>query len=509
MTKYGMNVPRRDTPLMGWASWNCFRTDISEKKMKEQADALISTGLANCGYTYLNMDDGFFGGRDKKGRLLFHPERFPDGIKPVADYAHRLGLKAGIYSEAGDNTCGYYYDGEGDRGAGSGLYGHEEEDLQLFFEECGFDFLKVDWCGALRLGLDEKTQYTKIGRIVDKWRLKLNKPLVYNICRWQFPGQWAAEIADSWRTGADITPDFDSILHQIDRIKPLRRFCMPGHVNDLDMMQIGNGLSLEEEKTHFAMWCMMSAPLMLGCNLTKLPEETLALLKNRELIAINQDSACLQAFVAQAVRGSGGELLGEIWVKELGSKDSAKKAVALLNRSDKSLAMVFALESVGIAGEILQVRDLIAQKELEWSGEERLIYAEVPPHGVRVYRMEGESSCPVKDCGVEEEWKEKPLEKISLHEVMELAAKGAALVDVRTAEEYERRHLKGAVNLPYTDIHGQAPSVLTDKKRPVIVYCATGKRSAQAAGSLNCLGYEKVYCLEEMDIRQSADSAGN
>ncbi len=110
---YRPYVPRRNTPLMGWASWNCFRTDISERKMKEQADALVATGLADCGYSYLNMDDGFFGGRDEKGRLLFHPERFPGGIKPVADYAHRLGLKAGIYSEAGDNTCGYYYDGKG------------------------------------------------------------------------------------------------------------------------------------------------------------------------------------------------------------------------------------------------------------------------------------------------------------------------------------------------------------------------------------------------------------
>ena len=504
------SIPRRNTPLMGWASWNCFRTDISESRMKEQADALVATGLADCGYTYLNMDDGFFGGRDEEGKLLFHSGRFPNGIKPVADYAHKLGLKAGIYSEAGDNTCGYYYDGEGGNGAGAGLYGHEEQDLQMFFEEYGFDFLKVDWCGALRLGLDERTQYTKIGRIVDKWRVRLNKPLVYNICRWQFPGQWAAKTADSWRTGADITPDFDSVLHQIDRIKPLRHFCSPGHVNDLDMMQIGNGLSPEEEKSHFAMWCMMSTPLMLGCDLTKLPEEMLTLLKNRELIAVNQDSACLQAFVARAVRGGAGELLGEVWVKELGGRDSAERAVALLNRSHENLVMEFTPESVGITGRILAARDLMAQADLMWDEGAGSICAGVPPHGVRVYRLKGEGSCPL-ECYEVEEWKEKPLEKVTFKEAEKLTAEGAALVDVRTEKEYEKGHLEGAVNLPYTDIHGQAPSTLTDKSRPVIVYCATGKRSAQAAGSLNCLGYKRVYWLGSVECSElggDGDEAG-
>ncbi|MBQ3471669.1 MAG: glycoside hydrolase family 27 protein, partial [Clostridia bacterium] len=324
----------RKTPIMGWASWNCFRTHISEEIMKEQADALKRTGLADYGYTYFNMDDGFFGGRDKNGRLLFHKERFPNGIKVIADYAHSLGLKAGTYADGGDNTCGHYYDREDSDGVNVGLYGYEEQDLKMYLEEFGFDFIKVDWCGGVRLGLDEEEQYTKIGNIIDEIRKRTGRQLVYNICRWQFPGPWAAKVADSWRTGADITPDFDSIMYQLDMIKPLARYCSPGHINDLDMMQIGNGgLTREEEQTHFAMWCMMSTPLMIGCDLTKINDETLSILKNKELIEINQNSACLQAFVVKEIKNADGELLGEVWIKDLGEKNSRIKAVAFLNRS--------------------------------------------------------------------------------------------------------------------------------------------------------------------------------
>ncbi len=131
----------RKTPLMGWASWSCFRTNISETKMKSQADALVSTGLSKYGYEYFNIDDGFFGGRGKDGELQFHKNRFPNGIKVMADYAHSLGLKAGIYSEGGKNTRAYYWDIEGENGVDVGLYGHEEQDLKLFLEEYGFDFI--------------------------------------------------------------------------------------------------------------------------------------------------------------------------------------------------------------------------------------------------------------------------------------------------------------------------------------------------------------------------------
>lgn len=482
---------QRKTPIMGWASWNAFRTDISEEILKQQADALVDTGLAACGYTYLNMDDGFFGGRDADGNVLFHKERFPNGIRPVADYAHSLGLQAGTYAEGGDNTCGFYYDAEGASGSGVGLYGHEEQDLTRYLEEFGFDFIKVDWCGGIRMGLDEEEQYTKIGNIIDRIRQKNGKPIVYNICRWQFPGVWATEIADSWRTGADIAPNFQSVLHQLDVVKPLARYCKPGHVNDLDMMQLGNGMSNEEEKTHFAMWCMMSTPLMIGCDLTKISPQTLEILKNEELIAIHQDSACLQAFPIREMRDAAGNLQGEIWIKNLGAPHSAEKAIAFLNRSDAPLEMDLAWKDAGLCGEIFSVRNICTHKDIAPSAEIRV---SLKPYETIVCRVRSERAEAVENPD-DKPFVWKPLQKISLERALELQKNGAYLVDVRSPEEFAVKHLDGAVNLPYMDIHGIAVPNLHDKTNPVIVYCATGKRSLQAKNSLEYLGYETVYFL--------------
>ncbi len=482
----------RKTPIMGWASWNAFGVEIDEKKMKEQADCLVSTGLAECGYEYFNVDDGFFGGRDENGKLCYHKERFPNGIRCISDYAHNLGLKAGIYSEAGDNTCGHYYNGEDENGKGVGLYGYEERDLRQFFVEENFDFLKVDWCGGVRLGLDEEEQYSKIGKIIEGLRQELQKPLVYNVCRWQFPGAWVVSVADSWRTAADIAPNYESVLHQIDRIKSLHKYCGPGHVNDLDMMQIGNGLTLEEEKTHFAMWCMMSTPLMIGCDLTKISQETLAVLKDKELIAINQDEACLQAYPIKEIKMADGTLVGEVWIKDLGEKDSCRKAVAFLNRSQDALKISATEEEIYLEGDIISIRDVSEHKEIE-SGE--LLEAIIPGCGAKVYIVEAKKSIPSKIYEASAEEQPKQYEKISLEEAMEKVSRGAVLVDVRTEKEYEQAHLEGAINIPYMDIHGVAGWYLKDKKEEIIVYCATGKRSSQAKQSLDYLEYEKVYYL--------------
>ncbi|MCM1064935.1 MAG: rhodanese-like domain-containing protein [Eubacterium sp.] len=486
-----MSENTRKTPIMGWASWNCFRTDISEQRMKEQADALVNTGLAECGYTYLNMDDGFFGGRDEKGILQFHKERFPNGIKPVADYAHSLGLKAGTYAEGGDKTCGFYYDREGQNGDNVGLYEYEEQDLAMYLEECGFDFIKVDWCGGLRLGLDEQEQYTKIGKIIDEIRDRTGKCIVYNICRWQFPGAWAADIADSWRTGADISPDFKSVLHQIDNIKPLARYCRPGHVNDLDMMQIGNGMSAVDERTHFAMWCMMSTPLMIGCDLTKIDGTTLEILKNRELIAIDQDTACIQAYVVKEFRSRTGELLGEIWVKDLGTAHSNRKAVAFLNRSEQPLWMDFTFSELGLQGEIRSIRDLQAHENINMPAD-----LCVAPHETKVFQIESEYSAAAADIHTGSGETPQTAETISPETARSLMDQGASLVDVRSAEEYRIGHPENAINLPYTEIHVTAEQTFPDKAVDIILYCSTGKRSRQAAATLNYLGFEHVYCLK-------------
>ena len=488
---------RRPTPIMGWASWNCFRTNISEEKLKEQFDALLSSGLASCGYVYANTDDGFFGGRDGDGHLLFHKERFPNGIKVLADHAHALGLKAGIYSEAGAASCGYYYDNEGENGRNAGLFGHEEEDLERFFVEYGFDFLKVDWCGALREGVDEKAEYLKIARVIDEIRERTGKQIVYNICRKFFPGEWATEIADSWRTAADIQPNFASILKQIDNVKPLRRFCSPGHVNDLDMMQIGNGLSPEEERTHFAMWCMMSTPLMIGCDLTKIPEETLALLKNEELIALDQDPACLQAYVVKELRSDEGALLGEVWVKNLGAAKGNEKAVALLNRSDDPLAMTFRAAETGLGGKVLALRDIWSHRDLTPTDELSLT---IPPHGTAILRAVGETAGEAPDLNESIAYIEPaPIRRISREKARELVANGALLLDARSREEYARKHLAGALNTPFTEIYSHIWETVPTKDTPCVVYCSKGLRSTQVKYTMDHMGYTQVYLLGAVD----------
>lgn len=385
---------QRKTPLMGWASWNCFRTNISEIKIKEQADALIHTGLAQHGYDYLNIDDGFFGGRSSDGTLLSHKERFPNGVKVIASYAHDLHLKAGIYSDAGDNTCGFYYDNEGKDGANVGLYGFEEQDLHTYLVDWGFDFIKVDWCGGLRLGLDEKEQYTKIANIIERIRLETGKSIVYNICSWKFPGEWATQISDSWRTGADIYVDFKSVIHQIDAIKPLRNYCKPGHVNDLDMLQIGNGMSQGEDESHFIMWCMMSTPLMIGCDLTQIQQQTLNILTNDELISINQDPACLQAFVVKSFYDRDQELAAEVWVKDLAYENSCEKAVAFLNRSEHNVTITVELYEIGLGGEIFKIREIVTHTNLETTSP---LSISIAPHCCKAYRILGQYPIPISD----------------------------------------------------------------------------------------------------------------
>lgn len=474
----------RKTPLMGWASWNCFRTNISEEILKQQADALVSTGLAAQGYRYFNTDDGFFGGRNEDGTLRPHPVRFPNGMKVISDYAHSLGLKAGIYAEAGDNTCGFYYDAEGENARGVGLYGHEESDLRTYLADWNYDFIKVDWCGGIRMGLSEQLQYTKIAAIIDSLRHELNRCLVFNICRWQFPGEWAVSIADSWRTGGDITPKFESILYQIDCIKPLRRFCSPGHVNDLDMLQIGNGMLPHEDAAHFAMWCMMSTPLMIGCDLTKLAPETLTVLKNDELIAINQDPACLQAFPVKELR-DGETLTAEIWVKDLGQVNSPVKAVAFLNRSQQKMTLRADLHELGLAGsaDSIRVRDVMAHTDLPSSGS---FTVTLEPHSCTVLHITAQQALPVQDLSVPAQTVTP--QRIAREEIAEAVRGGALLFVVREPEEYRHAHMEGALNFPYSAILAAFP----DRERTVIVCCNTGKKSSQAAAALMHCGYRNV-----------------
>lgn len=481
---------KRKTPIMGWASWNCFRTGITEEKIKEQAELLVKTGLAEHGYTYVNIDDGFFGGRDRNGNIIANAERFPNGMGIVADYIHRLGLKAGIYADGGDNTCGYYYDNEGKNGEKVGLYGHEEQDLRKYLLEWDYDFIKVDWCGGLRLGLDEEEQYGKIGRIIKRLEEEKDREIIYNVCRWQFPGEWVAKTASSWRVGSDIAPDFVSCMHQLDMARPLRKYCSPGHFNDLDMLQIGNGMTKTEDAAHFAMWCMAATPLMIGCDLTRISQDTLEILTNDELIAIHQDEACQQGFVAKE-QYENGKLQAQIWVKDLEREHSPVKAAAFLNRDTKRVSIRATLNELGLGrtpGDVLEVRDVGSHRNLAISDEWEVI---LEPHECKVFKVRASCALDLEDHT--EAIRLDDMEKISWEKALKLAGEGAVLIDVRTVQEFASGHEEGAVSVPYMDIHAEAPTVLPDKNRALVTYCGTGKRSSQAAKSLKCLGYQKVY----------------
>lgn len=364
-------------PLMGWSSWNTYRVNISGDLIKKQADALVQTGLKDAGYNYINVDDGFFGHRDSTGRMITHPVRFPQGLKGVADHIHALGLKAGIYSDAGSNTCGSIWDND-THGVGSGLYGHEQQDAHLYFNEWGFDFIKIDYCGAgQELDLEEERRYTEICRAI---RGVTERPVSVNICRWAFPGTWAARMARSWRISPDIRPEWASVKSIIQKNLYLSAYAGGGHYNDMDMLEIGRGLSSVEEETHFGMWCIMSSPLLIGCDLTTIPEASLRLLKNKELIALNQDRLGLQAYVVLRQ----GE--GYVLVKDVEQLQGPVRAMALYNPSDTVCRFRVPLETLQLEGTV-KVRDVVRQKQL--APVKDIFCKEVPPHGVLIVRMEG------------------------------------------------------------------------------------------------------------------------
>ncbi len=365
-------------PLMGWSSWNTYHVNISEDLICSQADALVSSGLKDAGYIYVNVDDGFFGYRDEDGKMHAHPRRFPRGMRTVSDYIHSLGLKAGIYSDAGDNTCGSIYDNDAN-GVGSGLYGHEQQDMDLYLKEWNYDFIKIDYCGARDLGLDEEKRYAAIcDAIANTGRSDVS----INICRWAFPGTWVGNMARSWRISSDIRPRWSSVKYIIGKNLYLSAYAGDGHYNDMDMLEVGRGLTQAEEETHFGMWCIMSSPLLIGCDLTTIPENTLALLKNRELIALNQDPLGLQAYVAQRV--------GEdcyVLVKDIESLRGTVRAVALYNASDGECEFRVPLRELELGGET-KVRDLVRREDLgSVKGE---FHYTVEPHGVLICRMEAE-----------------------------------------------------------------------------------------------------------------------
>jgi len=369
------------SPIMGWASWNNFFVDISDGIIKGQADAMVSSGLATVGYNYVNIDDGFFYGRYSDGTLRIDSIKFPSGMKPLVDYIHSKGLKAGFYSEAGANTCGSQYNNQ-TGGVGGGMYNHDQQDADLFFKTWGFDFLKVDYCGGLVQKLDEKTRYTAIKTAIDNsGKFGVN----FNVCRWQFPGTWVTKVADSWRISQDISFDklahWDRILYVIDCNAFLAAYSSQGHYNDMDMMQVGRGLTAEEDKSHFSMWCILSAPLVLGNDLTNITQQTKEILTNAEAIAVNQDTTGVQGHL---VSDNGAGL--QVWAKNLNGKQSKERAVVFFNRSAVAASMSVRWKDLNLVGAAL-VRNLWLHSDLGML--DSMYTATVPSHGAVMLKVVG------------------------------------------------------------------------------------------------------------------------
>ncbi len=378
-------------PLMGWSSWNAYMVDISDSIITHQADLMVEKGLKEAGYRYVNIDDGFFGYRDERGYMVPHPERFPkgpEGMRALVDHIHSLGLKAGIYSDAGDNTCGSSYNHDLN-GLGAGLYGHDVVDAERYFNEWDFDFIKLDYCGGQNLKLDPEERYREIRRVIDS---VATRHIRINVCRWNFPGTWVNGIGDSWRISADIRPVWKSIKYIVGKNLYLSAYAGNGNYNDMDMLAVGYnikpspfweeglGLSYTEEEAHFGIWCIMSSPLLLGCDIEYIPEETMKIITNPELIAINQDRLGLQAHVVQHV--------GETYVfaKDIIEKWGNTRAVALYNPADTSMRFTLTPEEIEMTG-ALTVRDLNLNADL---GECSSIEMTLPPHSAKILKVSGE-----------------------------------------------------------------------------------------------------------------------
>ncbi len=361
-------------PIMGWSSWNSFRVDISEQLIREQADALVATGMSKAGYRFINIDDGYLGGRDSSGNLFLNAAKFPSGMRYLTDYIHSKGLKAGIYTDAGKNTCGSIYDKDV-HGIGVGAFGHVERDMDLFFRQWNFNFIKIDWCGGKVQKLNPETEYSRLIETVKR----IDHRNIFNICMWEFPGEWAILKADSWRISEDIVPEFASILNIIDINRDLAKYSSPGHYNDMDMLQVGRGMTYDEDKSHFSMWCMMNSPLLAGNDLRSITKETLSILTNREIIALNQDPGFRQATRAYLENNV------EVWVKPLGVSDGGAKAVAILNRGEIQARFKLNAARAGIRKKS-RLRDLWESRDLGTAAKNNRFL--IPPHGIVVLRVD-------------------------------------------------------------------------------------------------------------------------
>ncbi|MER5748780.1 ricin-type beta-trefoil lectin domain protein [Streptomyces sp. NPDC002088] len=352
------------TAPMGWASWNSFAAKIDYSVIKQQVDAFVAAGLPAAGYKYINIDEGWWQGtRDSAGNITVDETEWPGGMSAIADYIHSKGLKAGIYTDAGKDGCGYYYPTGRPAAPGSGSEGHYDQDM-LQFSQWGFDFVKVDWCGGNAEGLDAATTYKSISDAVTQATATTGRPLTLSICNWgnENPWNWAPGQAPMWRTSTDIIyygnkPSMTNLLSNFDQtLHPTAQHT--GYYNDPDMLMVGmDGFTAAQNRTHMNLWAISGAPLLAGNDLTTMTSETAAILKNPEVIAVDQDARGLQG-VKVAEDTTGLQVYGKVL------SGTGKRAVVLLNRTSAAQNITVRWSDLGLTNASATVRDLWAQSNV-------------------------------------------------------------------------------------------------------------------------------------------------
>src|SRR5947208_2441557 len=365
-------------PPMGWNTWNKFACNVSDELVRGMADAMVKSGMKDAGYQYIVIDDCWQVSRDATGTIVVDPQRFPNGMKPLADYVHSVGLKFGIYSDAGVKTC---------QGRPAGL-GHEYQDARTY-ASWGVDYLKYDWCNTLP-GQDARSSYANIRQALDA----SGRPIVLSICEWgkAQPWLWGKEVGGNlWRTTDDIQDRWagkkewspgnccnNGMLDIVDANAELYSHAGPGHWNDPDMLEVGNGgMTTTEYRSHFSLWCILAAPLMAGNDLKNMSPEIKEILTNKEVIAIDQDPLGMQG---RRVRKNGDS---EVWAKQL--KDGGR-AVVLFNRGASDADISVPWEDLGYPAHLsVAVRDMSASQDLGTSAG--TLAAQVHSQAVVMFRV--------------------------------------------------------------------------------------------------------------------------
>ena len=381
------------TPPMGWNSWNYFAGKVTDKDIRDSADQIVSTGMRDAGYIYVNIDDTWEGERDSTG-VLHSNSKFPD-MKALADYVHSKGLKIGIYSSPGPKTCAGF----------EGSLGHEEQDAQLY-ASWGIDYLKYDLCSFIPAVMEKQAPNDKPAQMrlmvaaYDKMSKALkatSRPIVLSLCQygWDSVWEWAPALGGNlWRTTGDIEPKWDRIYDLLEQQSGLASYAGPGHWNDPDMLEVGNGkLSLAENRSHFSMWAMLAAPLLAGNDLPHMKPEIKAILTNRDVIAIDQDPLGHQARHVYSI----GEV--EVWSREL--KDGAM-AIAILNAGSD----VYSTHPFRLSLRPLMLTGVQPATNL-WTGEKVVLSdgmpIEIPSHDILLLRIDQPNRRQIKMVGTKPE----------------------------------------------------------------------------------------------------------